>query len=507
MPANPQTQDGLKSKGGRLLGFSRANSDAGVAYNVPAPKQAAVPARSDTPNAAPQPEHALPTREEIAKASKIQAPTKPRKQTPGPQTIWDFPSQDSRKSPAKPTSKPKPQLQPAPQAQHQQEPERFSNDEDATNRALFDGSQLGDDFMNSRVTTPRNEPEDAFLHHLEGPKTHQRPFQEEETVRPFQQQRKERSPELGHEIVHHEKAQRRSSAQLQVAENGRFLLHHPTRTQRRERSNVRDGFSNEPLQEKHRQRDDRYGPAEPAKSTRDLPYRPVKIKSQKKEHRHGRQRPQETSPYDNFARQPANAHFEDAGEVIELEDDEVPLEEPTQEATPKPRRIRKQPQQALMESAMPPPSKSSFHPQLKKRTRASLDYDDKALSQKTFGDLLNEPFDLDPAQAGNDQGGDGNPLSNKLDRFANQPEEEQREFFASMTMEDWEESGDWLVDRFTDLMKRMKEARREKRKIAVDFEMEAAKRAEAVEKRSDALDRKMCKMRQDGLRVVGEKQA
>lgn len=513
MPPNPQTQDGFKNKGGRLSGFSRTQSDAEAAYNVPAPKQAAVPARSDTPKAQAPAHQPAPTREETAKSSMVQLPSKTRRQTPvppmgraPPAAVWEFPSQsqpqvkETKKSPAKP----KPSMRPAPQIQPQPEPE----DEDATNRALFDGSQLGDDFMNqSRLTTPRTEPEDAFVPHQERQQVYQQPFEEDETVRPFRNREKESSQELGHDIVHHQKAQRRSSARLQVAENGRVTLNQP-KAHRQERSTVRDGFSSEPLQEKLRQRDQRYTPASPVKTTTDLPYRPVKIKTQKKEqNRHRKQKLHDPSPYDNPPRQVQHAHFAEH-DVIDLEDDEQPYEEAAQQTTPKPiRRIRKPQQQTLMESAMPPPSKFNGLPShLRKRPRASLDYDDKALGQKTFGELLNEPFDLDPAR-GNDQGGDGNPLSNKLEHFGHQSEDEQRDFFASMKMDDWEESGDWLVDRFADLMKRMKDARREKRKVVANFETEASKRAEAVQKLSDHLDRKMQKMKQDGLRVVGERQA
>lgn len=493
MPANPQALDSLKSKGGRLAGFVRAHSDADANYNVPAPKQAVVPPRSDTPNAAAQFEPALTTREEIAKASKIQVPSKPRGQYPGPPAPRQSPLKSTKTSPVKSRPQPKPEVQPQPDA------ETLFIDEDATNRALFEGSQLGDDFMNSRLTTPHNELEDPYFYRHERPRPYQQPFQEQERVA---------SPELGHEIVHHLRAQHRSSAKLQVVDGGR-LAFHQSRDQLRDRSNVRDGFNNEPLQEKTRQRDQRSTHASPVKTSKDLPYRPVKIRPQKKEQRHNKQRVQDTSPYDNFSRHPANTHYTGVGDVIDLEDEEEPGEDNAHERTPKqPRRVQKKPQQTLMESAMPPPSRLFNQQQfLGKRTRASLDYDDKVLSQKTFADLLNEPFDLDPAQVGNDQGGDGNPLSNKLERFVHQSEDDQRAFFTSMPMNEWEESGDWLVDRFTDLMQRMKEARREKRKVVADFEGEAARREQAVHERSDALDRKMQKMRQDGMRVVGERQA
>jgi len=338
-----------------------------------------------------------------------------------------------------------------------------------------------------------------------------RPTHQRLSYRSVQEEPRGLSPELGHGFGHYQRAQGLSNAPLQL-EGSRIVLNQ-RREHRRDKSIVRDGFTDEPLQEQGRG-GERYAPASPAKSTRDLPYRGVKIKPQKKENRHSTQRGFDPSPYDNYTRQVPHSYPVRAHEVIELEEEDQPIDDPMQEATPKPskqpQRIRKQPQGALMESAMaspkPPGMNWNRRNPSKKRSRADLDYDDKVLAQKSFGDLLNEPFDIDPAKAGNNEGADGNPLSNKLERFAHESEDEQREFFSKMKIDDWEESGDWFVDRFADLMKRVKEARRAKRKVVSEFEQEEARREEAVRMRSDALDRKMQKMRQDGLRVVGERQ-
>lgn len=512
MPPKPQTHDGLKNKGNRLSGFARGNSDNEANYNAPAPKQASVPPRSDTPNATAHPDKVAPTREELAKAAKIDVFLKPSRKVPGSQAMLNFSSKPSKPSPIK--ARPNPVPEPEPVDEPLTERLNMPLDEDATNRALFEGSQLGDDFMNSRVTTPHPELEDVFVHQEEErqvvpPRT--RPKDQRISYQSVQEEPRGLSPELGQGFGHFQRAQGLGNAPLQL-EGSRIVLNQ-SREHRRDKSHVRDGFTDKPLHER-RHSGERYAPASPAKLTRDLPYRGVKIKPQKRENRHSKQRGFDPPPYNNYPQQVSDSYPTRAHEVIELEEEDQPIDDPMQETTPKPskqpQRIRKQPQGALMESAMAsakPPGMNwnSYNPS-KKRSRAALDYDDNVLAQKSFGDLLNEPFDLDPAQAGNNEGGDGNPLSNKLERFAHESEDGQREFFSRMKIDDWEESGDWFVDRFADLMKRVKEARRAKRKVVSEFEKEEARREEAVRMRSDALDRKMQKMRQDGLRVVGERQ-
>ncbi|KYK59519.1 hypothetical protein DCS_00649 [Drechmeria coniospora] len=143
-----------------------------------------------------------------------------------------------------------------------------------------------------------------------------------------------------------------------------------------------------------------------------------------------------------------------------------------------------------------------------KRRRESLDYDDNLLSGMSYQDLQDEPFDDDPTVAR----GRGGPeaaikLPLKLEQFRQQRGGEQTQMFAAMSMEDWEASGDWFVDQFADMMKKLREARRSKRLLVRAFEDEAARREEAVRHRSQTIDRKLARMRQDGLRVVEDKNA
>lgn len=155
---------------------------------------------------------------------------------------------------------------------------------------------------------------------------------------------------------------------------------------------------------------------------------------------------------------------------------------------------------------MQPRLPQQHHSRDRKRRQPSAEYDDNMLSSMTYKDLQDEPFD----------GGDARPnglngrelaakLPSKLAQYRHLSDREQSQMFASLSMEDWETAGDWFVDQFTDTMQRLKQARRDKRRLIRDFENEAAVREEAVRLRSDTIDRQLAKMRQDGLRVVQDK--
>lgn len=141
-----------------------------------------------------------------------------------------------------------------------------------------------------------------------------------------------------------------------------------------------------------------------------------------------------------------------------------------------------------------------------KRLRPESDYPDDALGTMTFTQLRDEPFDFDPtkAAAGKLVDDTAQSLPAKLEQRKHLPADEQRHFFASMSINEWEDSGDWFIDQFTELMHKMRDARKAKRKQIQEFEEEAERREETVRLRSDQIDRKLSKMRQDGLKVVSD---
>ncbi|TQV98884.1 hypothetical protein V2A60_007416 [Cordyceps javanica] len=141
----------------------------------------------------------------------------------------------------------------------------------------------------------------------------------------------------------------------------------------------------------------------------------------------------------------------------------------------------------------------------RKRRHKSLDYDDQALNNMEYKELMEQPFDFDPATAtalGNPTGnsGDGNQ---RLAQMRHMGSAEQQKFFAEMSVEEWESAGNWFSEQFTDIMRRLTAARQTKRHVMDSFELEAAAREAEVRRRSDKIDEKLQKMREDGMKVVG----
>ncbi|KAJ6782281.1 hypothetical protein PWT90_00604 [Aphanocladium album] len=141
----------------------------------------------------------------------------------------------------------------------------------------------------------------------------------------------------------------------------------------------------------------------------------------------------------------------------------------------------------------------------RKRRRKSLDYDDQALNTMEYKQLQQQPFDFDPATetaSGHSAGfnGDGDQ---KLAQMQLMGSAEQQRFFGSMSVDEWESAGTWFSDQFTTIMRKLTAARQLKRHIVDSFEQEAAAREAEVRRRSDKIDEKLQKMREDGMKVVG----
>ncbi|KAI1430356.1 extracellular mutant protein 11-domain-containing protein [Xylaria sp. FL1777] len=153
----------------------------------------------------------------------------------------------------------------------------------------------------------------------------------------------------------------------------------------------------------------------------------------------------------------------------------------------------------LRESAMPRSSPEKRQSATKKRSY-ELDYDDGALAAMDYKTLKQEEFDFDPAQAEArsvfepPQGS----MPEKLEHFLAKDEADQVNFFTKMSVIDWEESGDWFLERFGDIMIRFKEARREKREIVNTFENEIAEREEAVRNKIHGIGQTLADLKSEG---------
>ncbi|KAI1142393.1 extracellular mutant protein 11-domain-containing protein [Hypoxylon sp. FL0543] len=160
----------------------------------------------------------------------------------------------------------------------------------------------------------------------------------------------------------------------------------------------------------------------------------------------------------------------------------------------------------LGESAMPRPPveqrPSTLRPSnsKKRQLETDYDYDDGTLAAMDYSELKKEAFDFDPAQA-EAQSAIGPPrgtLPEKLVLFLDKDQASQAEFFSKMSIDDWENSGEWFLERFGDVMKRLREARRMKRRMIEDFENEIAERDEAVRNKIQGIDRTLAELRSEG---------
>jgi len=133
-----------------------------------------------------------------------------------------------------------------------------------------------------------------------------------------------------------------------------------------------------------------------------------------------------------------------------------------------------------------------------------LDYDPPELFNKNYQSLKAELFDQDPnAQPFVIPGmPDTAPLADKVASVAGAEPGTQSEFFASLNIDEWEEAGDWFLDRFGDTIKALKNVRREKRKAARAFEDEIEQRETHVSKKRSVMNVAMGGMKSNGAAVL-----
>ncbi|KAJ6444387.1 extracellular mutant protein 11 domain-containing protein [Purpureocillium lavendulum] len=478
---------GYKEKGGKLAAFVRgSNSDGDVGLKPGLPLQE--PVEAERPGT---PQNRLPAqaRQQLAEAIKMPVPLRPRSAVPSQREPKQEPlsSQARLQSPRRNVQS-VPVFRPGP-------PDVESNHKD-----IFSGSQLGDDFMQSGLTTPQNEPED-----LEGEVT---PTAKRRNVDTMEAQ-------FGDLIRRSHQAPRSQS--FAMNENGRVSVIDGNR--RRLPRQMMDGFhdDDEAFEAKARQLKHTFHQRPSVAPQHQTGVRQIRLskpsavaplltaieepeeaQSPTSSAESARWQGHRDKDRDSQRQRPYDPDWDVDMGVESTYGDPHPAAEPkvTVEMARRP----------AATTLMQPNMAQHRHPRDRKRRQPSAEYDDNILSSMTYKDLQDEPFD----------GGDSRPnghsskelaakLPSKLSQYRLLGEREQVQMFAAMSMEDWELSGDWFVDQFTDIMKRLKQARQSKRRMIGRFEDEASAREEAVRLRADTIDRKLVKMRQDGLRVVQDK--
>lgn len=134
-----------------------------------------------------------------------------------------------------------------------------------------------------------------------------------------------------------------------------------------------------------------------------------------------------------------------------------------------------------------------------------LDYSPEVLAGMPYDKLASQPFDANPNPPPSvlPPSHIGAPLSTQLAHVVNLPSAQQTQFCASITASQWEDCGDWFVEQFAFLTGKMKEARREKRRVAMGFEEEIAARERLVRAKTEGFEKVLEGMRRGGQGLLG----
>lgn len=163
------------------------------------------------------------------------------------------------------------------------------------------------------------------------------------------------------------------------------------------------------------------------------------------------------------------------------------------------------------QNAAPPPTTTllpEHPPPHPRKRRLSFDYDPTTLQTMTYTDLQTQPFDHNPNQPPSPLPESllSAPLPSKLQHITTLPDDADRStFFSTLPLAEWEDAGDWFVERFGELVKKMREARTERRRVAAEFEDEVARRKEYVRRSREGVEGEMRKMRKGGEDVLRNK--
>jgi hypothetical protein len=212
--------------------------------------------------------------------------------------------------------------------------------------------------------------------------------------------------------------------------------------------------------------------------------------------------------------QPSIVFEERSSELDTLEDDDLPMPDPnlqpdlddhednfeTPSNSPRKNRPVQNPttsQASARAAKAPTPNERSELPE----------YSDESLRKMAYADLEKEPWEKADYKKGFQLAKplkDNSSLQEKLEHYTFKVEEQDAQvaFFSQLSLEEWEEGGDWFVERFTELLTEMKKKRMEKKQIAKKYEDEISNREKLVRGKSDHLDREFRDMRVGGEGIL-----
>ncbi|KFY85785.1 hypothetical protein V500_08130 [Pseudogymnoascus sp. VKM F-4518 (FW-2643)] len=133
---------------------------------------------------------------------------------------------------------------------------------------------------------------------------------------------------------------------------------------------------------------------------------------------------------------------------------------------------------------------------------SNLDFDEETLHKMPYEELRNQSFDENPSQAKKPvtQSLTSPPqtLSERMGLFKAQSPEDRAAFLATLSIDEWEEAGQWLMVQFGTVMTKVAAARRERRKIAAAFEEKLAARDAEVREKTDGVTAVLQQMKNGG---------
>ncbi|KAJ5634768.1 hypothetical protein N7528_002610 [Penicillium herquei] len=148
-----------------------------------------------------------------------------------------------------------------------------------------------------------------------------------------------------------------------------------------------------------------------------------------------------------------------------------------------------------------------------KKRHLEPDYPPHQLYQKSFTELQAEPFEKAPTPAPPPAKSPSLPPQPTVVPSPESPhemgshllslsEKDRHTYLSGLSMDDWEDCGDQLLDQFSHLLSEMKKLRRARRRTAQAFEDEIKRRHEQVEIHGQELSTKMQEMRAGSAQML-----
>ncbi|KAK4226190.1 extracellular mutant protein 11-domain-containing protein [Podospora fimiseda] len=139
------------------------------------------------------------------------------------------------------------------------------------------------------------------------------------------------------------------------------------------------------------------------------------------------------------------------------------------------------------------------------KRRMSLDYNDAELHAMSFSDLKNQAFDYDPQAAALQQTTivpKNGTVEERMLHYKDKGSIDQHQFFTRMSVDEWDEAGDWFLEQFSNVVQKIKKARKAKRTLMTQFEEEISAREEAVRGKIEGIGKTLEELKQEGQTMM-----